>query len=97
MIDLSYIILDMFNLKKEKVMTDIDKSIFYIRYYASKHGELIERKGQLDGVAKGEFVTKKGHKCFNYLDVWQTEKFGSPQYRTASVKWEMSDLPSRIN
>ena len=97
MINLSHIILDMFNLKKEKEMTDIDKSIFYIRYYASKHGELIERKGQLDGVAKGEFVAKKGHKCFNYLDVWQTEKFGSPQYRTASVSWEMSDLPSRIN
>ena len=54
MIDLSYILLDMFNLKKEKEMSDIDKSIFYIRYFAGKHGELIERKGQLDEKAKGE-------------------------------------------
>ena len=97
MIDLSYILLDMFNLKKEKVMTDIDKSIFYIRYYAGKHGELIERKGQLDEKAKGEYICKKGYKCFNYLDLWQTEKFGSPQYRTATVSWEKSSLPSRIN
>jgi len=49
------------------------EAIFYIKYYAGKHGELIERKGQLDGVAKGEYVCKKGHKVFNYLDVWQTE------------------------
>ena len=75
----------------------LSKAIFYIRYYATKHGELIERKGQLDGIAKGKYICKKGYPCFNYLDVWQTEKFGSPQYRTASVSWEMSDLPSRIN
>jgi len=72
-------------------------AIFYIKYYAGKHGELIERKGQLDGVAKGEYVCKKGHKVFNYLDVWQTEKFGTPQYRNASVSWEITSLPSRIN
>ena len=72
-------------------------AIFYIKYYATKYGETIERKGQLDGVAKGEYVCKKGHKVFNYLDIWATEKFGTPQYRTASFKWEMSDLPSRIN
>ena len=75
----------------------IDDAIFYIRYYAGKHGELIERKGQLDDKAKGEYTCKKGYQCFNYLDVWQTEKFGTPQYRTASVSWEMSSLPSRIN
>tara|TARA_R110002020_G_scaffold415486_1_gene624826 strand:- start:18 stop:251 length:234 start_codon:yes stop_codon:yes gene_type:complete len=75
----------------------INKAIFYIKYYALKHGELIERKGQLDGVAKGEYICKKGYKCFNYLDVWATEKYGSPQYRTASMSWEMSSLPSRIN
>ena len=100
MIDLSYIIPFMFNKTKEDKMSNekkLDNAIFYIRYYALKHGELIERKGQLDGVAKGEFVTKAGHKSFNYLDVWQTEKFGSPQYRTASISWEMSSLPSRIN
>ena len=57
MIDLSYIILDMFNLKKEKVMTDTkvnDAIIFILDTMLVKHGELIERKGQLDGVAKGE-------------------------------------------
>ena len=36
-------------------------AIFYIKYYATKYGETIERKGQLDGVAKGEYITKKGH------------------------------------
>ena len=67
------------------------KSIFYIKYYATKYGETIERKGQLDGVARGEFISKKGYPCFNYLDIWSTEKFGKPQYRTASFKWEFND------
>ena len=75
----------------------INKAIFYIRYYATKHGETIERKAQLDGIAQGEYVAKKGYPCFNYLDVWQTELFGKAQYRTASHKWEMTSLPSRIN
>ena len=87
----------MFNLKKKEESMTTEYAIFYIKYYALKHGELIERKGQLDGVAKGEYICKKGYKCFNYLDVWATEKFGSPQYRTASMNWEMSSLPSRIN
>ncbi len=87
----------MFNLKKKEESMTTENAIFYIKYYALKHGELIERKGQLDGVAKGEYICKKGYKCFNYLDVWATEKFGSPQYRTASMNWEMSSLPSRIN
>ena len=96
MINLSYIIPDMFNERKD-MNKKIDDAIFYIRYFAGKHGELIERKGQLDDKAKGEYTCKKGYQCFNYLDVWQTEKFGTPQYRTASVSWEMSSLPSRIN
>ena len=75
----------------------INKAIFYIKYYAGKHGEIIERKGQLDGIAKGEYTCNKGYQCFNYLDIWQTEKFGKPEYRTASVSWEISSLPSRIN
>ena len=69
-------------------------AIFYIKYYALKYGEIIERKGQLDGVAKGEYITKQGHPCFNYLDIWATEKFGKPQYRGASVKWEFNDTPT---
>ena len=35
-------------------MTSLSKSIFYIKYYATKYGEIIERKGTLDDVAKGE-------------------------------------------
>ena len=66
------------------------KSIFYIKYYATKYGETIERKGQLDGVARGEFISKRGYPCFNYLDIWATEKFGKPQYRTASKSWEFN-------
>ncbi len=69
----------------------LSKEIFYIKYYALKYGEIIERKGTLDGIAKGEFIAKQGHPCFNYLDIWATEKFGKPQYRTASVKWEFND------
>ena len=34
----------------------LDSSIFYIKYYATKHGETIERKGKLDGIDKGEYV-----------------------------------------
>ena len=75
-------------------MTSLSKSIFYIKYYATKYGEVIERKGQLDDVAKGEYVCKKGHKVFNYLDIWSTEKFGSPQYRNASVSWEFNNQPT---
>ena len=69
----------------------LSKSIFYIKYFATKYGETIERKGTLDGIAKGEYICKKGYPCFNYLDIWATEKFGKPQYRTASFKWEMND------
>ena len=71
-------------------MTKLDSSIFYIKYYATKYGETIERKGQLDGIAKGEFISKKGYPCFNYLDIWATEKFGKPQYRTAIFKCEFN-------
>ena len=80
--------------KKEVKMKSISKATFYIKYYATKYGEVIERKGQLDDVAKGEYVCKKGHKVFNYLDIWATEKFGSPQYRNASVKWEFNETPT---
>ena len=75
----------------------INKAIFYIKYFATKYGETIERKGTLDDKAKGEYVCKRGYPCFNYVDLNATEKFGKTQYRTASVSWEMSSLPSRIN
>jgi len=75
----------------------INKAIFYIKYYATKHGCVIERKAKLDGIAQGEYVAKKGYPCFNYLDIWATEKFGTPQYRTATHKWKITDLPARLN
>ena len=34
----------------------LSKSIFYIKYFATKYGETIERKGTLDGIAKGEYI-----------------------------------------
>jgi len=79
------------------MMKSLSKAIFYIRYYATKHGETIERKAELDGVAKGEYVCKKGYPCFNYVDVWASEKFGTTQYRTATHKWEITDLPTGLN
>ena len=69
----------------------LDSSIFYIKYYATKYGETIERKGTLDGVARGEFISKRGYPCFNYLDIWAPEKFGKPHYRTASKSLEFND------
>ena len=85
----------MFNLNNTGgKMTKEKDAIFYIKYFALKYGETIERKGQLDDVAKGEYISKKGHPCFNYLDIWATEKFGSPQYRTASYSWEFNEQPT---
>ena len=68
----------------------LNKAIFYIKYYATKHGETIERKATLDEKCL-EAVAKKGYPCFNYLDIWASEKFGTPQYRTATHKWEFND------
>ena len=36
-----------------------DNAIFYIKYYAKKHGEIIERKATLDDNGCGEFKHKK--------------------------------------
>jgi len=69
----------------------LNKAIFYIKYYATKHGEVIERKATTDDVCKGEYICKRGYPCFNYVDLNATEKFGTTQYRTASFKWEIND------
>ena len=47
-------------------------AIFYIKYYATKHGCVIERKATIDDVCKQEFTAKGGYPCFNYVDVWAT-------------------------
>ena len=49
-------------------------AIFYIKYYATKHGCVIERKATIDDVCKQEFTAKGGYPCFNYVDVWATVK-----------------------
>ena len=48
MIDLSYIIPDMFNLNKGESKMKTDTAIFYIKYYAKKHDCIIERKATLN-------------------------------------------------
>ena len=68
----------------------LNKAIFYIKYYATKHGETIERKATLDEKCL-EAVAKKGYPYKIYVDVWATEKFGTTQYRTATHKWEIND------
>jgi|TARA_R110002020_G_scaffold411307_1_gene620974 hypothetical protein len=95
MIDLSYIIPDMFNLKKETAMK-IDNAIFYIKYYAKKHDCIIERKATLDDECYEGTHKKLGYPYKKYIDINATEEVGNgkPQYRTASVKWEINEQPT---
>ena len=77
-------------------MKSLSKAIFYIKYYAKKHGTTIERKATLDDNGCGEFKHKKyGYPYFKYVDLDQTEilgndKDGNPQYRHASKSWEIN-------
>tara|TARA_R110002020_G_scaffold201218_1_gene403770 strand:- start:138 stop:377 length:240 start_codon:yes stop_codon:yes gene_type:complete len=77
-------------------MKSLSNTIFYIKYFATKYGETIERKATLDDKAKGEYVCKRGYPCFNYVDLNATEKFGKTQYRTASFKWEINEQPTML-
>ena len=96
MIDLSHIILDMFNLKKEKEIMSIDKSIFYIKYYAKKHECIIERKATLNEECFEGNHKKHGYPYKVYIDVQATEERdnGQPQYRTATKVWEINEQPT---
>ena len=96
MIDLSHIILDMFNLKKEKEIMSIDKSIFYIKYYAKKHECIIERKATLNEECFEGNHKKHGYPYKVYVDVQATEERdnGQPQYRTATKVWEINEQPT---
>ena len=69
----------------------LNKAIFYIKYYAKKHDMVIERKATLDENCFEGHHKKFGYPCFNYVDLNATEKFGTTQYRTASFKWEIND------
>ena len=74
----------------------LDKDIFYIKYYADKHGETIERKGTLDEECYEGVHKTKGYPYKIYVDVDATEERnnGKNQYRCASKKWEINDNPT---
>tara|TARA_R100001086_G_scaffold5454_1_gene3461 strand:+ start:326 stop:559 length:234 start_codon:yes stop_codon:yes gene_type:complete len=71
----------------------LNKAIFYIKYYATKHGCVIERKATLDDECFEGVHKKFGYPYKKYIDVNATEEVdnGKPQYRTASRKWEIND------
>ena len=71
----------------------INKAIFYIKYFAKKHDCEIERKATLDEDCFEGKHKKFGYPYKVYVDVEATEERnnGKPQYRTASKKWEIND------
>jgi len=75
---------------------ELKQSIFYIKYYAKKHGMIIERKATLDNECFEGVHKKFGYPYKKYVDINATEEIdnGKPQYRTASVKWTISNEPT---
>ena len=75
---------------------ELKQSIFYIKYYAKKHGMIIERKATLDDECFAGVHKKFGYPYKRYVDINATEEIdnGKPQYRTASVKWTISEEPT---
>ena len=73
-----------------------ESAIFYIKYYADKHGEIIERKATLNDECYEGVHKKFGYPYKRYVDVRATEEVdnGKPQYRTASIKWEINEQPT---
>ena len=80
---------------KRWLMT-INKAIFYIKYYADKHGEVIERKATLDDECYEGTHKKHGYPYKIYVDVNATEERnnGKNQYRCASKTWEINNEPT---
>ena len=74
----------------------INKAIFYIKYYADKHGEVIERKATLDDECYEGTHKKHGYPYKIYVDVDATEERnnGKNQYRCASKTWEINNEPT---
>ena len=68
-------------------------AVFYIKYYAKKHGMIIERKATLDDECFEGVHKTKGHAYKKYVDLDAMEEIdnGETQYRTASVKWTISN------
>ena len=73
-----------------------NNAIFYIKYYADKHGEVIERKATLDNECYEGTHKKHGYPYKIYVDVNATEERnnGKNQYRCASKTWEMNEEPT---
>ena len=71
---------------------ELKQSIFYIKYYADKHGMIIERKATLDDECFEGVHKKFGYPYKRYVDLDAMEEInnGKTQYRTASVKWTIS-------
>ena len=71
----------------------IKDAIFYIKYYATKHGCVIERQATLDDECYEGTHKKHGYPYKIYVDVDATEERnnGKNQYRCASKKWEIND------
>ena len=77
-------------------MTALSKAIFYIKYYADKHGEVIERKATLDNECYEGTHKKHGYPFKVYVDIQATEEKdnGQNQYRCASKELEINDEPT---
>jgi hypothetical protein len=86
----------MFNLIKGESKMKTETAIFYIKYYATLHGEIIERKATLDEECFEGVHKKFGYPYKKYIDIQATEEVdnGKPQYRTASKKWEINEQPT---
>ena len=74
----------------------LNKAIFYIKYFAKKHDCEIERKATLDEECYEGVHKKFGYPYKIYVDVNATEEIdnGKPQYRCASKTWEINDNPT---
>jgi hypothetical protein len=74
----------------------LNKAIFYIKYFAKKHDCEIERKATLDDECYEGVHKKFGYPYKIYVDVEATEERnnGKPQYRCASEKWEINEQPT---
>ena len=74
----------------------LNKAIFYIKYFAKKHDCEIERKATLDEDCFEGKHKKFGYPYKVYVDVEATEERnnGKPQYRCASEKWEINEQPT---
>jgi hypothetical protein len=75
---------------------ELKQAIFWIKYYAKKHGEIIERKATLDNDCYEGTHKKHGYPYKVYVDIQATEEIdnGKNQYRCASKEWEINDNPT---